>query len=154
MRITFYDTRLSEDYKIILIKEKAGNYKAGNMNSPKEVITMLQDLLHMSELAEEYCYMIALNSTYKILGVCFLSKGTVNANLVGPREVYLRAVFLGAAHIILCHNHPSGNAIPSDHDFKLTERIKEAGNLLDIRLSDHIIIGRDEYFSFAEQKLL
>lgn len=108
----------------------------------------------MGELAEEYCYMIALNSTCKILGVCFLSKGTVNANLVGPREVYLRAVFLGAAHIILCHNHSSGNAMPSDQDFKLTERIKEAGSLLDIRLSDYIIIGRDEYFRFAEQKLL
>lgn len=154
MRISFYDTRLSEDYKTILIKEKAVNYRAGNMNSPKEVITLLQDLLHMGELAEEYCYMIALNSTCKILGVCFLSKGTVNANLVGPREVYLRAVFLGATHIILCHNHPSGNAMPSDQDFKLTERIKEAGSLLDIRLSDHIIIGKDEYFSFAEHKLL
>ena len=154
MRISFYDTRLSEDYKTILIKEKAVNYKVGNMNSPKEVTAMLQDLLHMGELAEEYCYMIALNSTCKILGVCFLSKGTVNANLVSPREIYLRAVFLGAAHIILCHNHPSGNAKPSDQDFKLTERIKEAGSLLDIRLSDHIIIGKDEYFSFAEHKLL
>lgn len=154
MRISFYDTRLSEDYKTILIKEKAVNYKVGNMNSPKEVTAMLQDLLHMGELAEEYCYMIALNSTCKILGVCFLSKGTVNANLVSPREIYLRAVFLGATHIILCHNHPSGNAMPSDQDFKLTERIKEAGSLLDIRLSDHIIIGKDEYFSFAEHKLL
>ena len=150
MRISFYDTRLSENYKTILIKEKAVNYEAGNMNNPKKVTAMLQDLLHMSELAEEYCYMIALNSACKILGVCFLSKGTANTNLVSPREVYLRAIFLGATYIILCHNHPSGNVTPSDHDFKLTERIKEAGNLLDIRLSDHIIVGGDEYFSFAE----
>lgn len=154
MRITFYDTRLSEDYRTFLIKEKAVNYEAGNMRHPKDVTLMLQNLLHMDVLAEEYCYLIALNSTCRILGVCLLSKGTINASLVSPREVYLRAVLLGAAHIILCHNHPSGNTTPSDHDIKLTERIKEAGILLDIHLSDHIIIGRDNYFSFAEHKLL
>lgn len=154
MRISFYDTKLSENYKTVLFKEKAVNYKVGNMTNPKEISLMLQDLLQMNKLAEEYCYMIALNISCRILGICFLSKGTVNASLVSPREVHIRAVFLGASQVILCHNHPSGDPAPSSQDFKLTKRMKEAGELLDIRLADHIIIGGDAYFSFNEQKVL
>ncbi len=154
MRINFYDTRIADNNRTILMKERGVNYKALNMNCPENISIMLQDLLYVDELAEEHCYMIALNSTCKILGIFFLSKGTVSTSILTPREVYIRAALIGAVQIILCHNHPSGIPTPSDTDIKLTERFKEAGSLLNIPLADHIIIGKNCYFSFREQKLL
>lgn len=81
---------------------------------------------------------------------------TVNVALASPREIYIRALSAGAAQIILIHNHPSGNALPSGQDIRLTKKVKEAGELLDIRLADHIIIGGKSgaYISFHEAKLI
>lgn len=154
MRINFYDARITDDDRTILVKEKGINYETMNMNSPEKISMMMQTLLHMDELAEEHCYMISLNCSCKILGMFFLTKGTVSASLVSPREVFMRALLSGAVQIILCHNHPSGNTIPSDNDFKLTERIKKAGELLNIPLADHIIIGQNGYLSFKEANLI
>lgn len=154
MRINFYDTRIMEDGSTALVKEKGINYGIIRINNPQDISLMMRMLLHMDTLAEEHCYMIALNSSCRILGMFFLSKGTVSASLVSPREVFMRAVLIGAVQIILCHNHPSGNTVPSDNDFKLTERIKKAGELLNIPLADHIIIGKNVYLSFKEENLL
>lgn len=154
MRINFYDARLTDDDKTILVKERGINYETLDMNSPKNIYMMMQILLHMGELAEEHCYMIALNGSCRILGIFFLSKGTVSLSPVSPREVFMRAILIGAVQIILCHNHPSGNTAPSESDMKLTKRLKEAGELLNIHLTDHIIIGRDRYLSFKASNLL
>lgn len=154
MRINFYDARITDNGRTVLVKEKGSNYETQNMNCPERISLMMQTLLHMDELAEEHCYMIALNSSCRILGLFFLSKGTVGASIVSPREVFMRALLIGSVQIILCHNHPSGNTIPSESDIKLTERIKEAGELLNICLADHIIIGKDRYLSFKEANLL
>lgn len=154
MRINFYDARIADDDKTILVKERGINYETMNMNNPEKIYMMLQQLLHMDELAEEYCYMIALNSSCRILGMFLISKGTVSLSPVSPREVFLRALLIGATQIILCHNHPSGNISPSESDMELTRRIKESGKLLNICLTDHIIIGKDRYLSFKEANLL
>ena len=154
MRINFYDARITDDDKTILVKERGINYEAMNMNNPEKIYMMLQQLLHMGELAEEYCYMIALNSSCKILGMFLISKGTVSLSPVSPREVFMRAMIIGAVQIILCHNHPSGNISPSESDMELTRRIKESGKLLNICLTDHIIVGKDSYLSFKEANLL
>lgn len=154
MRINFYDARITDEGRTILMKEKGINYNDAAMNCPENIALMMQSLLHMDELAEEHCYMIALNSSCKVLGVFFVSKGTVNASFVSSREVFLRAMLIGAVQIILCHNHPSGNITPSDSDIKLTKQMKEAGELLNILLVDHIIIGRDNYLSLKRAGLL
>lgn len=154
MRINFYDARITGDDKTILVKEKGINYESLNMNNPEKIYVMMQALLHMNELAEEHCYMIALNCSCRILGIFFISKGTVSLSLVSPREVFMRALLIGAVQIILCHNHPSGNAVPSECDVQLTKRIKEIGELLNIPLADHIIIGKNSYLSFKEANLL
>lgn len=154
MRINFYDARITDEGRTILMKEKGINYSNTAMNIPENIALMMQSLLHMNELAEEHCYMVALNNSCKVLGVFFISKGTVNTSLVSSREVFLRAVLIGAVQIILCHNHPSGSIIPSDSDIKLTKQIKEAGELLNILLADHIIISRNNYLSFKEAGLL
>lgn len=154
MKINFYDTRITETGRTILIKEKSIDYQTMNLIHPEKISIMMRGLLHMDELAEEHCYIIALNSSCRPLGIFFLSKGTVHASLAGPREIFMRALLIGAVQIIFCHNHPSGSVLPSTDDIQLTKRIQEAGSLLDISLADHIIIGRGRYLSFQEEKLL
>lgn len=84
----------------------------------------------------------------------FISKGTVNATLITPRELYIRALLTGAVQVILCHNHPSGNVMPSDEDIEVTNRVKKAGDLVEVKLADHIIIAGDSYYSFKEDDRL
>lgn len=154
MRIDFYDARITDNDRTVLVKEKGINYECQKMDSPKEISLMLKKLLHMDELAEEHVYMIALNTSCKVLGMFLISKGTICTSLVSPREVFLRAVLIGAVQIILVHNHPSGNPVPSECDMELTKRLKDCGELLNICLADHIIIGQNSYLSFKEAKLL
>lgn len=154
MRINFYEAILTEDDRTALVKEKGVNYASGEMNSPAEIAQMMRDLLHMQELAEEHIYMVAMNSKNKVIGVFFISRGTVSASLISPREIFMRAMLIGAVQIILCHNHPSGNISPSECDLELTKRVKDAGILLNICLTDHIIIGKDQYLSLREANLL
>jgi len=154
MRINFYDAKITDDDKTVLVKEKGINYEYQKVNSPKEISLMLKKLLHMDELAEEHVYLIALNTSCKILGLFLISKGTICTSLVSPREVFLRAALIGAVQIVLVHNHPSGNPVPSECDMELTKRLKDCGELLNICLADHIIIGHNSYLSFKEAKLL
>lgn len=154
MRIDFYDARITDHDRTVLVKEKGINYECQKMDSPKEISLMLKKLLHMDELAEEHVYLIALNNSCKVLGMFFLSKGTICTSLVSPREVFLRATLIGAVQIVLVHNHPSGNPVPSECDMELTKRLKDCGELLNICLADHIIIGHNSYLSFKEAKLL
>ena len=156
MRINFYDTRL-EDCRTVLVKEKAVNYKSdGDVNicAPVYAVEMMNSIASLNVMAEEHCYMLALNNKTKLLGVFFISKGCVSQTLVNPREVFLRALLVGASQIVLCHNHPSGDAKPSRMDITLTQKFKEAGELLGLPVVDHIIIGENDYFSFMDKGLL
>lgn len=83
-----------------------------------------------------------------------LSIGTVNASLVSPREVFIRALRSQAVNIILLHNHPSGDPKPSQEDIRATMRVAECGKMLGITLADHIIIGDHQYISFREKGML
>lgn len=154
MRINFYDARITDDDKTILVKERGINYETIDINNPEKIYVMMQMLLNMDELAEEHVYMIALNTSCKVLGMFLISKGTICTSLVSPREVFLRAALIGAVQIVLVHNHPSGNPVPSECDMELTKRLKAGGELLNICLADHIIIGQNSYLSFKEAKLL
>ena len=83
-----------------------------------------------------------------------VSAGTLTNTLVHPREVFEPAIRCGAAHIIAAHNHPSGDPAPSAEDHRLTRQLKEAGALLGIPVTDHVILGGDAFFSFSEEGLL
>lgn len=150
MQIPFYDVRIAKNNKVMLLKEKAVDYKAENMNHPEKMAEMMRELIHMDELAEEHCYMVAMDCKCRILGMFFISKGTVNASLVGMREIFMRALLVGASCIVVCHNHPSKDTTPSSGDMVVTRKMKEAGKLLGVELVDHIIIGGNEYCSFKE----
>lgn len=83
-----------------------------------------------------------------------LSKGTVNCSLVSPREVFLMALEFHAVHILLVHNHPSGDATPSRQDIEITEHLARLGDMMQLPLIDHIIVGDGSYVSFRESGLL
>lgn len=83
-----------------------------------------------------------------------ISVGTLNANLVHPREVFEPAIIHAAAHVIVSHNHPSGNPEPSEEDKKVTRRLVEAGKILGIALLDHIIVAQSGYYSFKAYHLI
>lgn len=104
-------------------------------------------------LFEEF-KMILLNRAGGALGIYPLSKGGLNGTLVDPKLVYMIALQTATSSIILAHNHPSGNLTPSEADKAFTQKIKNAGLYLDMKLNDHIILTGDEYFSFADNGLL
>ena len=104
----------------------------------------------LRHLEEEQILLVMTNNKNQLLKDSIISKGTVNMSVISPREVFLTAFKMRAVHIILVHNHPSGDPIPSKEDFEVTQRIHEAGQLLNIPLVDHIIIGDNSYISFKE----
>ena len=106
------------------------------------------------EMAPEHMKLLMLNSKAKLLGETNISKGTVNASLITPRELFIEALQKNAVSIIILHNHPSGDPTPSREDMLTTKRILDAGALIGIDLLDHIIIGNNCYMSFREEGML
>lgn len=101
----------------------------------------------MSRLEQEEMHLIFLDTKNRRIQDVLLTKGTVNASLVSPRELFIEALRYCAVHVVMIHNHPSGDPAPSAEDIAITKKVKEAGELLDILLLDHIIIGGNRYFS-------
>ena len=89
-----------------------------------------------------------------MIGFKLISTGSLTASLVHPREVYRAAIFLDAAALIFVHNHPSGDPAPSPEDMEITKRLKEVGEVMGIRINDHIILGENRYFSFSDRGVL
>lgn len=110
--------------------------------------------LLLQDLDREVVALLTLDHKKVPINVSVISMGTLNSTLVHPREVFKTAVLSNATSIILAHNHPSGNAEPSEQDLQVTQRIQEAGALLGIELIDHIVIGDDNYYSLRENQLL
>ncbi len=110
-----------------------------------------EDLRHMEQ---EQFFLMMFNTRQMLIGEQMMSKGTVNASLAGTREIYIEALRYQAVSLILVHNHPSGDPEPSKEDILLTERVRKAGELMGIRLLDHIVIGDSAYVSMKERGLL
>lgn len=99
---------------------------------------------------QEYFYSIYLDSNKVVIKDKLLFIGTLDYSLVHPREVFKEAISVSASSIICIHNHPSGNVLPSRNDLEITNKLIEIGDMLGIRVIDHIIIGSDKYYSFLE----
>ena len=99
---------------------------------------------------QEYFYCVYLDNQKKIISDKLLFIGTINCSLVHPREIFKEAYLLGASAIICVHNHPGGNPLPSNQDIDTTNNLVKIGNLLGIKLVDHIIICKNKYYSFLE----
>jgi DNA repair protein RadC len=120
--------------------------------SSKDVANLMQPIL--GDLEHEEFWVLFLNNSNKVVSKNQISKGGLTATIVDIRLVFKSALELASVGIIVCHNHPSGKLQPSTADKQLTQKIKEAGIILDIKLLDHLIITEKAYFSFADENLL
>lgn len=133
------------------IREDAPNYlSTTRFTSPQQIFEIFQDLRLETK---EHFITLHLDGKNRILCIDRVSVGSLNQSIVHPREVFKSAVYSSAAAIILVHNHPSLDPSPSREDIEITRRLKECGELLGIKLLDHIIVG-DTYVSFSERGTL
>ncbi len=118
----------------------------------RDVFEIFQDVIADSRY-EEF-WLLLLNRANKVLKKIFISEGGMSGTVADPKKIFKLALENNAASIMLCHNHPSGNIKPSDSDIALTKKLKKAGEYLDLPVLDHIIVGDDKYFSFADEGIL
>ncbi|MGH7870976.1 MAG: RadC family protein [Candidatus Binatia bacterium] len=102
----------------------------------------------------ELFYVVLLNNKNRKIREVKISEGSLTASLVHPREVYNPVIRESAAAVIFVHNHPSGDPAPSPEDIDITRRLKEVGEVMGVRVLDHIVIGYDRYFSFSDKGML
>jgi DNA repair protein RadC len=119
------------------------------MNSPGDIARYYLPMFR--NLKQEIFHVVLLDSGNKVIRDEKVSHGTLNASLVHPREVFKIAIDYLAAGIVLLHNHPSGEPVPSSEDRKITSQMIKAGNVMGIPVLDHIILACDRYFSFANE---
>lgn len=105
---------------------------------------------YFADLDREHFVVLLLNAKNRMLGFDVVSVGTVTASLVHPREVFKAAILANATAIILAHNHPSGDPRPSAEDLAITKRLRDAGDLMGIRVMDHVIFGDDAHYSLVD----
>ncbi|CAC9976480.1 JAB domain-containing protein [Flavobacterium sp. WLB] len=117
--------------------------------SSKNAFEIMQPII--GELSHEEFWVLFLNNSNKVISKSQLSKGGIAGTIVDIRLVFKLALENGATGLILCHNHPSGNLNPSDADKQITKKIKTAGEILDVKILDHLIITETKYYSFVDE---
>ncbi|MDQ1167580.1 DNA repair protein RadC [Flavobacterium sp. SORGH_AS_0622] len=119
------------------------------ISSSKAVFEIMQPII--GELPHEEFWVLFLNNSNSVISKSQLSKGGITGTVVDVRLVFKLAMENGATGLILCHNHPSGNLNPSDADKQITRKIKLAGESLDVKVLDHLIITESKYYSFVDE---
>ena len=133
-------------------KESSFLYQTRTISSPKDAYEMIKNQLQ--DLDREQFIIACLNTKNEPTNITVVSVGTLNKAIVHPREVFKTAILSNAASIMAFHNHPSGEITPSQQDIQLTNRLYEAGELLGIKLLDHLIIGDGTFTSLKEKGYL
>lgn len=129
--------------------EPENKYK---ISSPGDVSCYLME--DMRYLKKEHFKTVLMDTKNQIIDVVTVSIGNLNSSIVHPREVFAEAIKKSSASMILVHNHPSGDTKPSREDINITERLVEAGDIMGIKVLDHIIIGDGSYLSFKEENII
>lgn len=139
-------------YETLTIRDEVSNYISPlqRYTSPQQIFETFRFLKNETK---EYFLSLHLDGKNRVVCIDVVSIGSLNQSIVHPRETFKSALLSSAAAIILIHNHPSGDPTPSREDMEITRRLKEAGELLGIRILDHIIIG-ETYMSFSERGVL
>lgn len=129
-----------------------GAIKRKSICSPEDVYNLV--IPKVQKESREFFILVLLNTKNQVLTVETISIGSLNASIVHPREVFKKAISWSSAGVILAHNHPSGDPLPSEEDKSLTKRLKEGGLILGIDILDHVIIGENKFYSFKEHQHL
>lgn len=110
--------------------------------------------MHASDLNYEKFWVILLDQANKLIKIVEISEGGVAGTVADPKKIFRNALEHNASSMIVCHNHPSGQLIPSEADKQITKKIVQSGQMLDIKVLDHLIIGHEKYFSFSDEGIL
>ena len=128
-------------------------WQAGEpLRSPENVFLHFQNKFRKEK--REIFYVVLLNNKNRKIREVKISEGSLTASLVHPREVFNPVIRESAAAVLFVHNHPSGDPTPSREDMEITQRLKEVGEVMGIRVLDHVVIGHDRYFSFSARGML
>lgn len=139
----------------IELGKRISSYGVGSklkVDSPQVVVELLMD--EMKYFNKEHFRIVLLNTKNQIISIEEISVGNLNSSIVHPREVFNIAIRRSANSIILVHNHPSGDSTPSKEDINITYRLVEVGNIIGIKVLDHIIIGDNNYMSFRDKNII
>ena len=134
------------------LTEKIINKEITSINSCDDVFNLMKN--KFIDTKKEHFYAILLDTKNVIISKELISTGDLNSSIVNPRECFISAVKKSANSVIFVHNHPSGNPNPSCNDKEITQRLVKAGEILDIKVLDHIIIGNNKYFSFRQENII
>lgn len=146
---------LDEDNRPYVREKGTGYYveEKKKHDSPAEIYKFARSIdLHIS--AVEKVYMLLFDSAFHLISECMISQGSVDRSIVSVREVCQTALLGGAVSVALIHNHPSSDVEPSDMDICVTEKVRKALVSVGIRLIDHLIAGREDYFSMNEKGMM
>ena len=135
-----------------MVKENTVNYAKRVISSPDDSYYLLKEFLE--DLDREAMILCCLDTKNQPNSLSIISIGSLSSAIIHPREVFKTAILSNSASILLAHSHPSGLPDPSHEDIILTNRLCDAGNILGIKLLDHLIIGENRIFSFKEEGLL
>ncbi len=133
---------------------RRGSAEEIRIRSSRDVAEFFRNSIPFDISTVELMGIIILDAKNVPLGVYEVHRGGIDASIVDPRAVFQPVMMLGGSGVILCHNHPSGNATPSPEDVAITERLVQASTSLGVRLLDHIVLGRDGYFSFLDAGMM
>lgn len=135
-------------YERQVVREEAPAYlQSRRISRPEDVYELLHDLQRETK---EHFLTLHLDGKNRIICLDRVSTGSLNQSIVHPREVFKGALLSSAAAVVLVHNHPSGDPTPSTEDREITRRLREVGDLVGIKVLDHVIVGEDRYVSFSE----
>ena len=139
----------------LIYKTKVKASERPKVTSSKDAADLLKHLWREDKIDfVEQFKVLLLNKSNKVLGIFEASSGGVTNTVADPKLIFMAALKANACIIIISHNHPSGNLKPSQADELLTQKIKQAGQLLDIKLLDHLIISSEGYYSFSDEGLI
>lgn len=139
--------------KSLEIREIEYSYdKRPKINGMDDVVNVVKPMI--ADENKEFFIALFLNTKNCIMRQEVISIGSLNANIVHPREVFRTACMVSASSIIVAHNHPSGDPTPSREDIEITKKLAEAGKMMGIELLDHVIIGHDRNYGFKETGML
>jgi len=132
-----------------LVREKSNPYAGRQITDSRTVYGLFRTLVEDRDC--EHLWLLCLDTKNRVTCICEIAVGSLNAAVVHPREVFKTALLANAAAVIVLHNHPSGDVSPSVEDMAITHRLKEAGQLLGVKVLDHIIVGDEKFYSFADE---
>lgn len=129
-------------------------YPADDLKQIKSSETVNKVMVHISDLPHEEFWVMCLNRANRMIGKHKISQGGISGTVIDTRIILRKALDSSAVSMILCHNHPSGSIKPSDADIKITEKVKNAAEIMELKVLDHVIVSTKGYFSFADEGLL